>query len=444
TNSSGPDSTDPSISDDGTRIAFRSEADLTGENADGNGEIFLHDTDTDTTTQLTATTGGENLQPVITDDGTKVAFVSTVDLTDDAPDGGADLFVLDTDDHSVTRLADADAVGLESAAFDGSGTRFVSYGTVDLTGDNPDLSYEVFLHHLGTGTTTQLTDLPDDSVNLNRPDLAEAGNRVAFETDADLIGENADARHELFVVDRTGQVGPDQLSESPAGNGVSDPSVNADGSRIALAWTGDPSGGNADGGREIFVFTCGAPGPSFVDVSPGSFFYEQIEWMSGAGIASGFPGGRYKPTEAVRRQQMANFLHNLAGQPGFSPPPSPTFVDVPTSNPFFLQIEWMANEGIASGFPGGRFKPLGPVKRQQMANFLHNLAGQPAFTPPATPTFVDVPTTNPFYLQVEWMAAESIASGFSGGRFEPLDPVKRQQMANFLINLLNGPGIDLN
>ena len=51
--------------------------------------------------------------------------------------------------------------------------------------------------------------------------------------------------------------------------------------------------------------------------------------------------------------------------------------------------------------------------------------------------------TNPFFTEIEWMAAEGIASGFPGGLYKPQDPVKRQQMANFLLNLMNGPGVDL-
>jgi hypothetical protein len=77
------------------------------------------------------------------------------------------------------------------------------------------------------------------------------------------------------------------------------------------------------------------------------------------------------------------------------------------------------------------------VKRQQMANFLYNLAGQPAFTPPSTPTYHDVPTSNPFFTPIEWMSAEGIATGFPGGLFKPADAVKRQQMARFVLNFAN-------
>jgi hypothetical protein len=41
------------------------------------------------------------------------------------------------------------------------------------------------------------------------------------------------------------------------------------------------------------------------------------------------------------------------------------------------------------------------------------------------------------------MVGEGIANGFPGGLFKPQDAVKRQQMANFLLNLVNGPGVDL-
>jgi hypothetical protein len=186
----------------------------------------------------------------------------------------------------------------------------------------------------------------------------------------------------------------------------------------------DPLGDNGDHNRQLFLFTCGAATPAFTD-------------------AGGFPNGTFKPGAPVQRRQMANFLHNLAGRPALDPPIEPTFSDVAPTHPFFLPIEWMADTGIAGGFADGTFRPRNPVRRAQMANFLHHLAGRPAFTPPATPSFSDVPAGHPFLLQVEWMAANDIASGFADGSYRPNRPVTRAQMANFLLNLVNGPGIDL-
>src|SRR3954447_12719884 len=66
----------PSVSADGTRIAFRSDADIGGGNPDGNTEIFLYDTVARSTTQITSTTGGFNFGPSISADGQTVAFQS--------------------------------------------------------------------------------------------------------------------------------------------------------------------------------------------------------------------------------------------------------------------------------------------------------------------------------------------------------------------------------
>jgi Tol biopolymer transport system component len=438
----GVDSLRPSIDQDGTRIAFDSEGDLTGDNADGSSEIFLRDTAAATTTQLTDSSGSgdDSRTATINAAGTRVAFRSDDELTGDDDDGGEDLFLVDADTATITQLVDTGAdgdAGVESMDASGNLVTFVS--EADLTGTNADRSQEVFLHRVTAGVTTQLTSSPDDSLYSEFSDLDADGDRIVLGSNADLIGGNPDEdEYQLFVRDRAGRLGLDQLT-SPPGD-LSDPAINADGTRIAVEWSGDPLGTNPDANREIFLFTCGAPGPTYTDVRPANAFYEPIEWMAAAGVASGFPNGTFKPTAPVQRQQMANFVYNLAGRPEFAPDVQ-TFSDVPPSNPFYVPIEWMADNSIADGFPNGTFRPGASVKRAQMANFLFALAGSPNFTP-GSATFVDVPASNPFFTQIEWMAAEGIASGFAGNRFKPNDPVRRQQMAAFLLNLLNGPGIE--
>jgi hypothetical protein len=52
-----------------------------------------------------------------------------------------------------------------------------------------------------------------------------------------------------------------------------------------------------------------AGGQTFSDVPPSNQFYDDIEFMSERGIAGGFPDGTYRPGQAVSRQAMAAFLH---------------------------------------------------------------------------------------------------------------------------------------
>lgn len=87
-----------SFSGDGTRLAFVSSANLLGTNADGNQEIFLYDLVDDVLTQLTDTRGpGQfNLGPVLSRDGSTLAFVSSASLAEGSSTGGfPQLFLLD-------------------------------------------------------------------------------------------------------------------------------------------------------------------------------------------------------------------------------------------------------------------------------------------------------------------------------------------------------------
>lgn len=48
------------------------------------------------------------------------------------------------------------------------------------------------------------------------------------------------------------------------------------------------------------------------DVPTGSFFHDEIGWLIENNIANGFPDGTFRPTENVKRQQVALWMANLA------------------------------------------------------------------------------------------------------------------------------------
>src|SRR5690606_13324827 len=72
------------------------------------------------------------------------------------------------------------------------------------------------------------------------------------------------------------------------------------------------------------------------------------------------------------------------------------FPDVASNYQFADEIYWLAQTGIAGGYNDGTFRPTADVSRQAVAAFLYRLAGEPAFTPPVTATFPDVPTSHQF------------------------------------------------
>jgi hypothetical protein len=58
-----------------------------------------------------------------------------------------------------------------------------------------------------------------------------------------------------------------------------------------------------------------------------------------------------------------------------SPPATPSFGDVPGSHPFFQFIEALARSGITGGCGGGNYCPEAPLPRGQMAVFLSKALG---------------------------------------------------------------------
>jgi glucose/arabinose dehydrogenase len=171
---------------------------------------------------------------------------------------------------------------------------------------------------------------------------------------------------------------------------------------------------------------------TFLDVTPRQPFFGHITWLAEQGIATGFADGGFHPTAPISRAAMAAFLYRVAGEPAFDPPTTATFTDVSTRHRFATEVEWLASEGITTGYDDGTFRPTAATSRQAMAAYLHRASGAPSSEPPATPTFPDVPSTGEAFLEVEWLVAEQVATGFADGGFHPLEPVSRQAMAAFV------------
>ena len=122
----------------------------------------------------------------------------------------------------------------------------------------------------------------------------------------------------------------------------------------------------------------------FADVG-GNQFYSFINKLVANQITVGCGGGNYCPDANVTRQQMAVFL--LKGKHGlcYVPPPcTPGFFDdVACPSTYAAWIEALANEGITGGCGGNNYCPTNPVRRDQMAVFLLKAKYGSTYTPPA-------------------------------------------------------------
>jgi parallel beta-helix repeat protein len=172
----------------------------------------------------------------------------------------------------------------------------------------------------------------------------------------------------------------------------------------------------------------------FLDVPPAQQFYAFVTTLVSNAITVGVGGGNYGVDQPTLRQQMAVFL--LKGRHGicYVPPAcTGTFPDVPCPSTFANWIEALAAEGITGGCGGGNYCPQNPVRRDQMAVFLLKAEHGPAYLPPpCAGQFGDVPCPSLFADWIEQLSAEGITGGCGNGNYCPQNPNTRGQMAVFL------------
>ncbi len=283
-------------------------------------------------------------------------------------------------------------------------------------------------------------------------DLLETANPISVTMDGDksLAAHFLRSRYTLHLAGSGGQVMVDgvavalpvQLTRDQGDEVTLD--AAADSCTLFLGWSGDASGRDnplvvvMDADKTItanfvsMVF--------FSDVGCDYWAVREIAVCHLADIVQGYGDGTYRPNLVVTRDQMAVYISRaLAGGDANVPtaPATASFPDVPTNQWAFKYIEYAKAQGIVQGYWDG-YHPERSVDRAQMAVYVSRAicsptgeAGLAGYTPPATPTFPDVPTDFWAYKHIEYAHARSVVYGYWDG-YRPDTLVTRDQMAVYV------------
>ncbi len=174
---------------------------------------------------------------------------------------------------------------------------------------------------------------------------------------------------------------------------------------------------------------------NFLDVPGVHPFADFVTRLVSNGLTAGVGGGNYGVDQPTLRQQMSVFL--LKARHGLCYVPAPctgTFDDVACPSTFAPWIEALAAEGITGGCGGGNYCPANPVRRDQMAVFLLKAEHGSSYVPPGcTGDFPDVACPSTFADWIEQLAAENITGGCGGGNYCPQNNNTRGQIAVFVV-----------
>lgn len=163
-------------------------------------------------------------------------------------------------------------------------------------------------------------------------------------------------------------------------------------------------------------------------------------------IVLGFTDGTYGPALEVRRDQMASFIARTLDAADVDLPAAGAgqdFTDVPADSAHRDNIRRLAAADIVLGGPAGQsddeYGPALSTRRDQMTSFIVR-AAEFAFDEEFgsdQQQFDDVPEGNVHFENINYAAEQQIVLGFDEDTFGPDRNTRRDQMASFVVRLLN-------
>lgn len=217
------------ISADGSRVAVQTDntgvrlydvaagtlsSPLTGNvrflssNADGSllafasfdNRIRLIDTTTGAVTDVSSGPAGINSRPTLSADGRWLTFVGNWDPLGTNADGNAELFLYDVLGTSLRQITQTTGSSMQAPSISADGSRIAFSSNADLLGTNGDRNYEIFHWDLATDLFTQVTDIGADLfTSSGTPSISGDGRWVGFFSNANFGGLNPRGSQQVWL-----------------------------------------------------------------------------------------------------------------------------------------------------------------------------------------------------------------------------------------------------
>ena len=171
-------------------------------------------------------------------------------------------------------------------------------------------------------------------------------------------------------------------------------------------------------------------GKTFDDVPESHWAADAAAFVSARRLFQGTAPRTFSPDQPMSRAMLTVVLHNLESNPSASL--DSAFADVRGGDWYAGGVAWAAEQGIVSGYGGGRFGPGDPITREQLAVILWRYAGRPA-PPNLLLTFRDADQVSSWAADaLRWAVDRGILRGKGGGILDPQGSATRAEAAQML------------
>jgi hypothetical protein len=164
-----------------------------------------------------------------------------------------------------------------------------------------------------------------------------------------------------------------------------------------------------------------------------------IDCINRHGITTGISATRYGPGRITTRGQMASFLARTIRAAGRDLPNGPNAFGDDDNSVHHSAINALAAAGVVSGVTEDSYAPRRRVSREQMASMLLGAYAYITGSAPATAAtdYFDDDNNSVHEASVNVAAELGLIVGRGERIYDPLSGVRRDQMASFLMRLLN-------
>lgn len=174
-----------------------------------------------------------------------------------------------------------------------------------------------------------------------------------------------------------------------------------------------------------------ATAKDFGDVTPNSWFYEDVRFVCEKGLMIGMSDQTFSPNVAMSRAMLTTVLYRLAGSPAVEA--AVVFSDVPTNQWYSDAITWASEDRVVEGYGNDLFGPDDPITREQLVTMLYQYAcktGSDITESKALDSFNDAAEVHEWALDaMQWAYAAGVVIGRSSQRLAPRASATRAEAA---------------